>query len=107
VARKIKEFPDAPVQSMYPWDDWFDGSVWELTPGEDFKGRPTTFRSSAIAQAARRNGTVRTRKITRSDGVERLYLQFHPGEPSAYQEPEADQYEESHGLADAVEHNGP
>ena len=54
MAQRIEQFPDAPVQSNYPWDEWFDGSVWELTPGEDFKGKPATFRASAVAQAARR-----------------------------------------------------
>jgi hypothetical protein len=83
MARKIRDFPDPPAQTMYPWDEWFDGSVWELTPGEDFKGRPATFRSSAVAQSVRRNGTVRTRRITRADGTERLYLQFIPGESHA------------------------
>jgi hypothetical protein len=106
VARKVKEFPDAPVQSNYPWDEWFDGSVWELMPGEDFKGRPVTFRSSAIAQATRRNGTVRIRKITRSDGVERLYLQFHPGDSAPDQESEADQHVD-HEPGHALEHNAP
>jgi hypothetical protein len=77
VARMIDHFPDAPAQSQYPWDEWFNGSVWELVPGEDFKGRPATFRSSAVAQAARRDGKVRTRKITNPDGRELLYLQFY------------------------------
>jgi hypothetical protein len=76
VAQKIDAFPDAPNQSVYPWDEWFDGSVWELTPGEDFSGQPSTFRASAIAQAARRDGKVRTRKLTTEHG-ERLYLQFY------------------------------
>jgi hypothetical protein len=77
VAQRLDEFPDAPVQSNYPWDEWFDGSVWQLTPGEDFKGKPATFRASAVAQAARRDGKVRTRKIIGPDGEERLYLQFY------------------------------
>src|SRR6188472_2551521 len=77
VAQRIDRFPDAPVQSNYPWDEWFDGSVWELTPGEDFKGKPATFRASAVAQAERREGKVRTRKVLGEDGQERLYLQFY------------------------------
>jgi hypothetical protein len=77
VAQRIEQFPEAPAQNVYPWDEWFDGSVWELVPGEDFKGQPTTFRSSAVAQAARRDGKVRTRRITNADGDDRLYLQFY------------------------------
>jgi hypothetical protein len=77
VARIIEQFPEAQAQSMYPWDEWFDGSVWELTSGEDFKGQPVTFRASAVAQASRRGGKVRTRKIRDDSGVQRLYLQFY------------------------------
>ena len=75
MANKIEQFPDAPPQNVYPWDEWLDGDVWELVPGEDFKGKPATFRASAVAQAARRDGKVRTQRIER-DGEERLYLQF-------------------------------
>jgi hypothetical protein len=76
VAQRIDVFPDAPSQSVYPWDEWFDGSVWELTPGEDFAGQPATFRASAVAQAVRRDGKVQTRKLRAEDGTERLYLRF-------------------------------
>jgi len=76
VATKIGQFPDAPPQNVYPWDDWLDGDVWELVPGDDFMGKPATFRASAVAQAARRDGKVRTQRIER-DGEERLYLQFY------------------------------
>jgi hypothetical protein len=77
MAERIDVFPDAPTQNLYPWDEWFDGSVWELTPGQDFKGKPATFRASAVAQAARRDGKVRTRKVANADGEDRLYLQFY------------------------------
>jgi hypothetical protein len=78
VATKIEQFPAAPSQNVYPWDEWLDGDVWELVPGEDFKGKPATFRASAVAQAARRDGKVRTQRIER-DGEERLYVQFYRG----------------------------
>lgn len=77
MAQRTDAFPDAPSQNVYPWDEWFDGSVWELIPGEDFKGKPATFRASAVAQAARRDGKVRTRKVSNADGEYRLYLQFY------------------------------
>ena len=77
MAHRIEAFPDAPSQSVYPWEDWFDGGVWELIPGEDFRGKPATFRASAVAQAARRDGHVRTRKVSNADGEYRLYLQFY------------------------------
>jgi hypothetical protein len=76
MANRIDFFPEAPPQNNYPWDEWLDGGVWELVPGADFKGKPATFRASAVAQAARREGKVRTQRIHR-DGEERLYLQFY------------------------------
>jgi hypothetical protein len=77
MAQRIDAFPDARDQSVYPWDEWFDDSVWELVTGEDFLGQPSTFRASAIAQAARRDGKVRTRKLTTPQGDVRLYMQFY------------------------------
>ena len=76
MANRIDYFPQAPSQNFYPWDEWLDGGVWELVPGDDFKGKPATFRASAVAQAARREGKVRTQRIDR-DGEDRLYLQFY------------------------------
>jgi hypothetical protein len=77
MARKVEEFPDAsPPASKYPWPQWLDGGVWELVPGQDFTGSPATFRSNAIAQANKREGKVRTRRIKDARGGERFYLQF-------------------------------
>jgi hypothetical protein len=83
MAKRVEKFPDLPSQSRYPWDEWLDGSVWELAPGEDFKGKPATFRSVAIGQAKKRGGKVRTRLIRgRAEGEsDRLYIQFtHEGQ---------------------------
>lgn len=48
-------------RSKYPWDDWFDGQVWELTPGEDFTVTIESFRSTAIGKASSLGGILRTR----------------------------------------------
>ena len=36
MARVVKEMPASTRGSKYPWINWFDGKVWELTPGTDF-----------------------------------------------------------------------
>jgi hypothetical protein len=56
MARKL-EMTTLPKRGnrKYPWEEWFDGSVWELRAGEDFTARPATFRTLAKQQAARRN----------------------------------------------------
>jgi len=76
VARRVQEFPALPSQSKYPWDEWLDGSVWEFIVGEDFNGRPETFRSMAKTHAKKRGGRVRSRMLRTEGQPDRLYLQF-------------------------------
>ena len=56
MARKVDKFPELPSQSRYPWDSWLDGDIWELTPGDDFKGK-----------------------------ADKLYIQFVADHPPAYE----------------------
>jgi hypothetical protein len=76
VARKVEQFPEAPNRSIYPWHDWLDGDIWELTQGVDFKGSAATFRTNARSQAKRRNGKIKARVVRGSDGADRVYVQF-------------------------------
>jgi hypothetical protein len=83
MARRVDNFPDPPSQSKYPWDEWLDGSVWELIRGEDFKANIHSIRSAATTQAKRRGGKVLTRHMkARDDRPEQLYIQYQgPTEP--------------------------
>jgi hypothetical protein len=47
--------------SRYPWNEWFDGSTWELTRGEDFDCPASSFRVRAQAAAAQRGMKLATR----------------------------------------------
>jgi hypothetical protein len=78
MARKVDEFPDAPSQARYPWDEWLDGDVWELIAGEDFNGKPESLRSVADVQARKRGGRIQARLIrSRETGQpDRIYLRF-------------------------------
>ena len=78
MAQRVETFPDLPTQSRYPWDEWLDGSVWELVHGEDFDAQPSTFRSVAVAQGKKRRGRVRTRLVRgeHPDQPDRMYVQF-------------------------------
>ncbi len=66
------------VNAHYPWDDWFDGQLWEIGP-EDV--RKTSFRELAVyaLKVARSRGiTITTRRAdydeeTRTYGC--LYIQ--------------------------------
>ena len=41
MARRLEAFP-ASASARYPWDQWLDGSPWELVRGEDFHSKLST-----------------------------------------------------------------
>lgn len=56
----------------YDWETWADGSVWELTSGEDFVVAAVTFKSVAKRHAATIGKSANLRVL--EDG--RVLLQF-------------------------------
>ena len=75
MARKLDVFPSLSSEPRYPWDEWLDGSVWELEKGRDFNSKVPTFRANAQTQARKRGRSVRTRLL--DDGhVTRLVIHF-------------------------------
>jgi len=74
---RLDQFPTAPGQGHYNWDQLLDGSAWELIAGRDFNGKATTFSSNARNQASKRGGRARFRHF-REEQPERLVLQFLP-----------------------------
>lgn len=79
MARQLEVFPSFRSEPRYPWDEWLDGSVWELEVGRDFTSKVPTFRANAQIQARKRGGAIRTRLL--EDGhTRRLVVQFRrPG----------------------------
>jgi hypothetical protein len=75
--RRLEAFPVAPSTSRYPWAEVFDGAPWELTHGEDFDSKPSTFIANARAQAKRRGGSIKSRTIVTDDRTV-VVLQFRP-----------------------------
>jgi hypothetical protein len=76
VARKVKQFPAERDRSAYPWDQWLDGDIWELTQGQDFRGTAVAFRASARGQARRRGGGIRARIVKEEGRPDRVYVQY-------------------------------
>lgn len=74
MARRLDSFPAA-TGSRYPWDEWLDGSVWELGRGDDFQAKPSTFRTNAQTQAKKRGGRVRSKAVD-AGGREGVVIQF-------------------------------
>ncbi len=72
MAREIASEHTLPT-GKYPWDTWFNGSIWELSPDEDFATTISSFRTVAYRAATIRGGTLRTRSHKG-----RLLLQYFP-----------------------------
>ena len=54
------KFPPRANEEKYPWDKWFDGSVWLLKQGEDFDVDIESMRSAVYMAASRHGIKVRT-----------------------------------------------
>lgn len=74
MATKIDAFEDKVATSKYPWNEWADGSIWELKKGEDYD-KPETIRGIVYSHACTRCMSVKTRSY---DGGNRFQLQFLP-----------------------------
>jgi hypothetical protein len=62
MARQLNEFPERPNRQR-ELERYLDGTVWELTQGDDFTGKPESFVSTARELAKARGGRLRTRKV--------------------------------------------
>lgn len=61
MAKTVKTFNFTSRRSpFYPWDEWFDGRIWQLTKGEDFSVSLHSFRTCAYLAASKRGGRVRS-----------------------------------------------
>lgn len=69
MARVIHEFPAEKPKSLYPWDDWGNGEIWELVQGEDY-----TVQSSSMRQRANKAASARGKSVV---------SKFMPGNPKA------------------------
>ena len=83
MAEVVSEIPGANDHgnSRHQWDQWLDGQIWKLTPGVDFKSKPSSLRTLAYAVAQRRGGQVDT---SLREGC--LYIQFRKSPPPAAKE---------------------
>jgi hypothetical protein len=46
---------------FYPWNTWFDGQIWRLTPGDDFSTSPLMMERVIRGTAVRRGLSVKVR----------------------------------------------
>lgn len=54
------EFTTRGRHDLYPWDQWMDGSIWQVERGSDFHSDPESFRTGLHQKASKHNMKVRT-----------------------------------------------
>ena len=52
-------------KATYPWDEWLDGDIWQLTEGEDFHTHPLMMERIIRTRATGRGAKVRLRHLPR------------------------------------------
>jgi hypothetical protein len=111
MAHRLDAFPgDAQVPSprKYPWDEWADGSPWEIRRGEDYDVTTENMRVNLHMKAESLLRKVRTRKFHDGRG-EGLIFQFVESEETkearklASQHPEEMNAMKEQLYADAME----
>jgi len=70
MATKLKSFDFTNVSRLttsdkatYPWDDWFDGDIWQIDQGTDFDGHPLMMERIIRTRATGKNAHVTLRHI--------------------------------------------
>src|SRR5688572_21749932 len=79
MAEKLDAFPQTAERTVYPLDEWLDGSPWKLVKGEDFEHSMQSMRSLLSGGAKARGMKLRTRSRTEED-KEALVVQAYPPE---------------------------
>ena len=88
-ASKLTEAPEEKI--LYPWDEWFDGDIWQLTEGEDFETHPLMMERIIRTRATGKRAKVRVKHLPLNGHAwGTIVLQRHdvPG-PSAQKRAEA------------------
>ena len=64
MARKVRnyDFRKGKNGGKYP-SEWLDGSIWEITQGEDFQVKPRTALQSIVKMAKEQGKKVRSRIV--------------------------------------------
>jgi hypothetical protein len=70
MADKLKDFdwsqpsnitPEGTDKVVYPWEEWLDGDIWQITEGDDFTTHPLMMERIIRTRATARGAKVRLR----------------------------------------------
>lgn len=80
MARKLDAFPGDQTSGprRYPWDDWTDGSAWEIRRGEDYAVVTENMRVNLHMKAEALLMKVRTKKVADEEGEGLVFQFFDP-----------------------------
>ena len=73
MAKRLDNFDFGSSGNSYDWNRWADGTIWELTKGEDFQSKPQTAAQQARKWAKAQG--MRVRVSAEKDGT-KVILQF-------------------------------
>jgi hypothetical protein len=57
----------------YPWEQWLDGDIWQLTEGEDFQTHPLMMERIIRTRATSRKAKVRIKHLPLSEDAEQPF----------------------------------
>ena len=86
---KLTEAPEEKI--LYPWDEWFDGDIWQITYGEDFQTHPMMMERIIRTRATGKRAKVRVKHLPlNGDATGVIVLQRHDvAGPNAQRKAEA------------------
>jgi hypothetical protein len=67
--RDLITWPSRFNEPKYPWDDWFDGSIWRLHQYQDFDVHVESMRSAVYMAADRMGYRVKTHIPRKKDQI--------------------------------------
>lgn len=70
MAKKLESFD---FGRQYPWDEWLDGSAWEISSDDVVSNNLSRFAGTARTQAKKRGMKLRTRTNTTGNLVIQAY----------------------------------
>src|SRR3954470_19251585 len=76
MAQRLDQTP--PWVHRYPWDEWTDGSVWEIRRGEDYDVATENMRVNLHMKAEALLRKVRTKKVADKNGEALVFQFFDP-----------------------------
>ena len=78
ILNKLPEYARPGRKEEYPYDQWFNGQIWELIEGEDYKSDTRYFKTRIRAAATRRGIKVTVAHTFDTEGKGRSVVQAKP-----------------------------